>query len=488
MGILNNIKTKTAAFAALAVLSAVSLASAQSPCVTFESPLAGSVFSAPSCTVSLKITCDNVAKIDLRARYLPENSDSAVIVSLGTLTRAPYKLIWNTYNLPNQLFTGIGISAEALIGNSEIQTARQEGIFLTHNKIERKSIPTPYALNAKKTVADDGQSAQKFDIKDGQKSGYGAVVWNEAGLVVNVKVNDKNFYSNQPGRNIAEAGMEILIDPARKRTPYPNDATLFYVVPLSGNPYKIDYRADVANGTFKLTPQSAKVDYPHSVGLSEFKGYDMQFTIPKAAFGKSIPDTLGCNIVLRILDTAGQLQKISLNGGNIYEMYSPVSWSEYYMLKKPLHMYASLQWAVFFGTGFLLALIAYLIVAKARKPQLVSKFERSEEEKHSFERINGIIEQGLVRKDFNADIVAQQCGIDPVELNILIKRNTGFTFATYLQYCRTEVAKERLRSSRSNEKSIAELCGFSNALEMEKCFVKFNHITPYKFRTQQQVA
>jgi len=486
MGFLNNIKTKTAASAAVAVFAAASLANAQSPCVAFESPLAGSVFSTPACTVSLKVTCDKVTKIDLQARYMPENRDSAVIVSLGTITRAPYKLIWNTHNLPNQLFTGIGILAEALIGNNEIQTARQEGIFLTHNPVNRKKIPVPYALNAHKTT--DEQVTQKFDIKDGQKSAQGAIVWNENGLVVSVKVNDNSFYSNQPGRNLADAGFEILIDPARKRAPHPADGTLFYVVPLSGSPYRIDYRADIADGTFKLAPQSVKTDYPYSVGLSEFKGYDVQFTVPKAAFGKSFPDTLGCNIVLRMLDTAGQVQKISLNGSNIYEMYSPISWSEYYRLQKPWHMYASLQWGVFFLSGFVLALIIYLIVAKARKPQILSNFERSEEEKRAFDQINGIIEQGLVRKDLDADIVAQKCGMEPQALNTLIKRNTGFTFANYLQYCRTEVAKERLRSSRTNEKTIADLCGFSNALEMEKSFVKFHHITPYKFRTQQQVA
>jgi AraC-like DNA-binding protein len=471
--------------AALALSAAFWHAGAQPSCVAFESPLAGSVFSAPSCTVSLKITCDNVTKIDLQARYFPESGDSAVIVPLGTITRPPYKLIWNTYNLPNQLFTGAGILAEALIGNTEVQIARQEGIFLTHNPIKRKSIPVPYAVNVQKGGA---PVAQAFDLKDGQKSGYAVIVWNESGLVISVRVNDNSFYSNQPGRNIADAGLEILLDPARRRSPHPGEGTLFYVVPLSGSPYRIDYSADIEDGAFKLVPQSARINYPHNVALREFKGYDVQFTIPKTAFGKSIPDTLGCNIVLRTLDAEGQVQKFSLNGGNRHEMYSPVTWSEYCRLPKPLHMYASLQWTVFFLAGFLLALAAYMIITKMRKPQLLSNFERSEEEKRAFARVSSIMEQNLVKKNLDIDVIAQKCEMDSQALNTLIKRNTGFTFVNYLQYCRTEVAKERLRSSRSNEKSIADLCGFTNALEMEKCFVKFHHITPYKFRTQQQVA
>ena len=482
MGILKKITIKTTA---LALLAAAGLANAQAPCIAFESPLAGSVFSAPSCTVSLKITCDNVNKIDLQARYFPEHSDSAVIVSLGTITRPPYKLIWNTYNLPNQLFTGIGILAEAVVGNTEIQAVRQEGIFLTHNPIKRRSIPVPYAVNVQKA---SGAALQAFDIKDGQKSGSAAIVWNENGLVISVKVNDNSFYSNQPGRNIADAGLEILLDPMRKKSPHPADGTLFYLVPLSGSPYRIDYRADINDGAFKLVPQSARINYPHSVGLREFKGYDIQFTIPKTAFGKSIPDTLDCNLVLRVLDTSGMVQKISLDGGNIHEMYSPIRWSEYYRLPKPLHMQATLQWAIFFLAGFLMALAVYLILSKMRKPQLLSNFERSEEEKRTFARVSSIMEQDLVKKNLTIDVTAQKCEMEPQALNTLIKRNTGFTFANYLQYCRTEVAKERLRSSRSNEKTIADLCGFSSALEMEKCFVKFHHVTPYKFRTQQQVA
>jgi len=56
----------------------------------------------------------------------------------------------------------------------------------------------------------------------------------------------------------------------------------------------------------------------------------MQFTIPKTAFGKAIPDTIACNIVLRVPDSAGKLQKISLVGGSIYEIYSPFCWPDYY--------------------------------------------------------------------------------------------------------------------------------------------------------------
>jgi AraC-like DNA-binding protein len=462
-------------------------AAAQPNCIMFEAPLAGSIYSTPSCTVSLKVECAGVTRVDLQAQYRPEGSDSTVIVTLGTLSRPPYKLIWNTANLPNQLFTGIGILAEATISGAPSQIARQEGIFLTHNKPERKIIPIPYMPNAQN--AGKEAAAQKFNISDPQKSAVASVVWNEKELTFHVNVKDPSFYSTQPGRNMADAGLEILIDPARKKAPHPADGTMFFVIPLSGAPYSIDYRAEIADGAFKLVPNSARVNYPHNVGISEFRGYNIRFSIPREAFGRTFPDTIGCNIVLRLLDDNGQVKKIALSGGsNMFEMYSPFIWHDYYRLPKPLLMNTALQWFIFSAVGFLLALAVYALISRMRKPQLLSNFERSEEEKRSFERVNTVIEQELVKKDLKADTVANKCGMDVQALSNLIKRNTGFSFINYLQFCRTEVAKERLRSSRSSEKSIADLCGFASAMEMEKCFLRFHHTTPYKFRTQQQVA
>jgi AraC-like DNA-binding protein len=476
------------AVAVFVVGGAVVAVNAQSNCITFESPLAGSVIPEVSCTISLNVECRNVLKVDLQARYTPEHSDSQMIASLGTISRPPYKLIWNTSNLQNQLFTGIGILAEAAISGGAPQVARQEGIFLTHRPIDRKKIQVPYSPSAAQGAVADAYAQVFKGISDPRKSAWGAVTWNEKELSFNVSVKDPSFYSNQPGKNIAAAGLEIMIDPIRKRAPYPTEHTLVFVVPLSGAPYSVRYRTEIADGAFKPVPQSSRIDYPHSVGISEFKGYNIRLSVPKEAFGRAMPDTLSCNMALRILDADGKVQKVSLTGDNIYEMYSPFAWNDYYRLQKPLFMNSALQWGIFSAIGFLIALAIYAVVSKLRKPQLISNFERSEEAKAIFERVNAVIEQELIKKDLKIDYVANKCGMDQQALNALIKRNTGFNFMNYLQYCRSEVAKERLRSSRSSETSIADLCGFDSAIEMEKCFSKFYHTTPYKFRTQQQVA
>jgi AraC-like DNA-binding protein len=411
-------------------------------------------------------------------------------------------------NLPNQLTyspsgnqliagTGISIRAEAAITGSTPQVARQEGIFFTHKPVDRKFIAVPYApasmpVSAIKAGGDDSHTTkwQRFNIKNPQITASSFVTWNEKELIFNVSVQDPGFYISHPGRDFAEAGLEILIDPARKRAPHPGDSILFFVVPLKGTPYRTDFTAEVVDGVFRLGAKPARIDYTYNVRIDQFKGYDIKFSVPREAFGRSIPDTVGCNLVLRMFDDAGQIQKIALDSAqnNKNEFYSPFVWWDYCREPKPFHMNAALQLIVFPALGFFLALLAYAVIIKMRKPQLLSNFERSEEEKNAFEQVNAVVEQDLVKKDLTIDQVAQRCKMDPKALNSLVKRNTGFSFANYLQFCRTEVAKERLRSSRSSEKSIADLCGFSSAMEMEKCFSKFHHITPYKFRSQQQVA
>ncbi|MCL2182897.1 MAG: helix-turn-helix domain-containing protein [Chitinispirillia bacterium] len=472
---------------AFVLLLAPAGAVAQPNCISFESPLAGSVHSAPRCTVSLNVECVGVTQVDLYVRVFVGGSDSAVIRPMNvSFSRPPYKVLWTTNDLPNQLFTGAAIMAEATISGAPAQIARQEGIFLTHNKPARKFISIPYMPASANNI--DGEHSQKFNLGDPQKSAVASIVWSEKDLTFNVTVKDPSIQQNQAGRNMAEAGLEILIDPSRNKSPHPADSVLFFVVPLSGTPYSIDYHAEIADGAFKLIPNSARANYPHSVGISNFKGYSVRFSVPRETFGKVFPDTIGVNMVLRTFGDHGQIHKISLSGNNIYEMYSPFIWNDYHRLPKPFFMNIALQWVIFSVAGFLLAMLAYAIIARMRKPQLLSNFERSEEEKQAFERVNAVIEQQLVKKDLTAEAVAGACGMDALTLTGVIKRNTGFTFINYLQFCRTEVAKERLRSSRSSEKSIADLCGFANAMEMEKCFQKFHHTTPYKFRTQQQVS
>ncbi|MFP4013841.1 MAG: helix-turn-helix domain-containing protein [Chitinispirillaceae bacterium] len=461
-------------------------ARAQEECISFASPLSGSVISTPSCTISLRTECDDIEQVEFKARYIPEGSDNKSVASLRTISRPPYKLIWNTSNLPNQLFTGIDLLAEATMGDGEIQLATQEGIFLNHNPVPQRQKPVHYTNRLNDPFV--AENAIHFPFNDSQKQGYANLFWNEKELIVQLRLEDSTFYSNQPGKILYEEGMELLIDPNRSKSPYPSDSTLFLVVPLEGVPYRINYKTEFSpNGQFKLSPVSTRIDYDFSVDLREFKGFSVNLAIPKEAFGGSIPDTLGCNIILRTFNPNGPVNKYSLAGGNRHEMYSPVFWPDYHKVKKPILMNKAVQWGIFYLAGLIIVLICYVVFLN-----LISSKHKStqytDEEKGLFDRVKSIIEQELIKKDLDGTYIAKRAGLTPQKLSLLIKKHSGISFANYLMYCRAEVAKERLRSSRSSESSIADLCGFSSAAEMEKYFLKFYHTTPYKFRMEQQVA
>jgi transcriptional regulator GlxA family with amidase domain len=129
-----------------------------------------------------------------------------------------------------------------------------------------------------------------------------------------------------------------------------------------------------------------------------------------------------------------------------------------------------------------------ITLIRHRQPQQLSKFERSEVEQQQFDKIKEIIEAKVTYNKVDIEKVASELRIPAKKLNTLVRKYTGFTFNNYLMFCRTEIAKERLRSSHCSEASIAETCGFSSVNELEKYFLRFHHTTPYKFRTEQQVA
>jgi AraC-like DNA-binding protein len=476
-----------AVVAFLAVLTVPGAASAEpAGCLTFESPAAGTLFTSPTCTLAIDVKCANVVRVDLQASYVLADGDSATTTHLVSLSRPPYKYLWNISQLPNQLFTGISVTATATIsGGNESHSTTQRGIFFAHNPIERRKISVPFALSGAKLNHDDA-SARAFDMHDPQVSARSLIVWNDGELIIDVNVRDPRFYSNRSGGDMAEIGLEALIDPERGKSPYPDSGVLHFVVPLSGTPYRIVYRAETDSEGWKLVQQTMPVDYAHNVGMGVFRGYSVRFAIPREAFGRAIPDTVSANLALRIFGDDNQIRKIPLHGGSDSELYSPLTWPYYYRLPKPLLMNAALQWTLFPILGFLTVLLAYIAILRLRVgTQFLSNFERSEEEERKFNQISAALGNELVKRGLKIDDIANRNGLTPQALNNLIKRCTGFSFVNYLQFCRTETAKRLLRSSRHSEKSIADQCGFANAIEMEQCFLKFHRMTPYKYRLKQ---
>jgi YesN/AraC family two-component response regulator len=172
----------------------------------------------------------------------------------------------------------------------------------------------------------------------------------------------------------------------------------------------------------------------------------------------------------------------------VYETYSPYIWGTMELEPKPIQKKGWAQWVFFFFVGFGATFAGYFGHRFVRNYQLKLLKAKSEEERYEFETLKLAIEKKVILKDFNLEEAAHDTHITSVRINNILKRYAGMPFHDYLMFCRIEIAKERLRSSHLGEDVIAETTGFANKAEMEKFFLKFHHITPYKFRVEQQVA
>ncbi|MDO5576267.1 MAG: helix-turn-helix transcriptional regulator, partial [Fibrobacter sp.] len=208
----------------------------------------------------------------------------------------------------------------------------------------------------------------------------------------------------------------------------------------------------------------------------------------KEVLSDRIPEEIAFNIIFKIQNDKNDIIKVPWIKGSLYETYSPFLWGTLRFLPKPFIKNKILLGGVFFIFGLLITLLVYKIILYARKPREMNNFEKSEAEQQAFDRIKETVERQVINKDFTIEMAAKELKINPANINKVIKKVTSMSFQTYLMYTRIEVAKERLRSSHCSEASIAETCGFRDATEFEKYFIKFNKVSPYKYRNEHQVA
>ncbi|MDG5814541.1 helix-turn-helix domain-containing protein [Chitinispirillales bacterium ANBcel5] len=443
------------------------------------------VLKEPACTIAVEVLCEEIKHVEFSASYFPYGSEEAQTTSLGLIDRPPFKMIWNTQNIPNQYFVGATLFAEGTTEDGDVEVVSFEGVFPFHNRFDYDFNLIPFAYTGSSRGP---ENALPFEMPISM-SASAWFHWNEKELVVSVEVRDPAFYSNSSKNFRHNNGVEIMFDVGNRKLPYPDHNTLFYFVPIDGSPYKVNYQPQYSqDGEFRITTHTESIDYSYKLKKREFNGYTVMLSIPAEAFGDEIPDTLGANVVLKITGEDGDQQNISLVPGSAYQIYSPAFWDRLYIQPKPLLMNRFVLWAIYFLIGLLLTFLGYAVHYLLRKPQMVKKFERSEEELEQFETLRSVISDELTNKTLSIEYVSKLVGVSVSKINAIIKTHTGHTFSSYLMQCRVEIARERLRSSRSSEASIAEQCGFKDVNEMEKYFVKFYHTTPYKFRSEQQVA
>jgi methylphosphotriester-DNA--protein-cysteine methyltransferase len=144
---------------------------------------------------------------------------------------------------------------------------------------------------------------------------------------------------------------------------------------------------------------------------------------------------------------------------------------------------------VSFSAGFLIfAGIATLVRGGKRIRKNIKDPEQNKTEKDLVATIINAIDLEITNKELTRESISGQTGVPAKTVNSLLKQHFNMTFENYLLNARTEIAKERIRSSRASEKDIAQLCGFCDVQELVRGFKKFSHMTPKKFREAYQVT
>jgi AraC-like DNA-binding protein len=453
-------------------------------CLTLELPEQGAVITAPACTLSVR-ACGQVLSVHFRAQYALADRPADTTVFIGDVNNPPFKLVWNTENVPNVVYAGITILAEAWLKNGTRQTVSRQGIFIVNKSVNRPVSLIPFAKNGGMPLFSQSLSARKFPA-----TVHASACWSSDALNFTIRVLTPIVFSSLTRTLQTETGIDLCLDPGLMRRPYPSDSTIVLTIPLEGLPFMTMYRAVWGrDGSFSIVTSKAPAPCIYDIRKEDTKGFAVSLSVSKEFLAGFIPDSFGCNIIVKIPGDNNLPARLSWNNASGVNAYSPVLWGVIRLMPRPFFQNRIVQFLMAFVAGLLLALGAgsvYFLLQK--KSTTFEKFEQSEDEKKLSDKVYLFVEENITKKDISLHWVAQKLDLQAHSIERLIKKYKGKSFRNYIMFLRIEIAKERLRSSHASEKSIAESCGFRNVSEMEKYFSRFNRISPYKFRKENQVA
>lgn len=458
-------------------------------CVRFKAPDQKSIIITPVCTLGVDSSCKDIEKVEIRARYCPFGSDTLIERGIGTISTPPFVKVWDLSGIPNQLTMGVGVLIIVNFADGDAFGLHREGIFLAHQSVNYPPIQkVSYEYAGVKEFQAD---TIRINLSKAGVTAFARIYWNEKGITFTVNIRDTLFDSSASQKNPEQACIEILVDPSKKRMPYPTEDIMRFVVPLAGTPYRITYQPIFNNEiTYQLKLATVRGSFDYSVRTKNHEGFSAVFSIPRYLFGKSLPqEEIGYNIVVKTLhDNTSSL----VNARNGYNHYSPLLWPSLMLLPKPLIKARWLILLVSFFAGILIPLLSYVFFsALAKKKPRVILIRGRETEKRSFENVKEVLDRYVLKKGISSAEIApelKELNLSPRQIESIVKKVTSLSFKNYVMYLRTEIVCERLRSSFSNEVSIAESCGFSNVKELERYFKRFHHMTPQNFRKMQQIT
>jgi len=459
----------------------------RSSCVEFVAPRTGTVVTAPSCTISVA-ACPVVARVSFVATYYREDGQTRDSVQLGSIDRPPYKRVWNLEGIPNQFLNGVTITAVSEFLNGERTTVRREGVFLAHRPVQRPEFDVSRLSGL---GLEDSRGGIVLKGVDSTRSATVRAYWDKQNLVFAVTVKDPRYSAAMPEPALRATTCEILIDPTPgPGLPYPGDSLLAMQIPLLGEVQRRRYVAvSTPDGGFSVGARLEAYNQHYSVKTADGKGWKVICVVPPSLLGSPVPQSVRCNVVVRIPDNANAVSMLSWTGGSIGDMYAPMVWGVIRLKGKPISERPLPLFLIGLAAGFLSMLIAYPIYSRlAGKTGMILTFETPEGEQRVCDLIRSFIDGRIPDKSLSLETLSDEFAVEGHRVDKLLQKYTGKQFHAYLMGLRVEIAKERLRSTNASESSIAEQCGFRSTEEMKRMFLKLGGTTPYKFRLEQQVT
>jgi AraC-like DNA-binding protein len=475
-----------------AIRAADSTKSSPAPtsCIRIVSPRQGAIITAPMCTLEVESDCARGVSIALRAQYSPADKKSIEIMPLGTISREPYKVLWDLSNVPNQFFAGVTFYAEAKTsGDSVAALVELQGVFLAHRPLQIPSQRMWY-YGAPTIGERPLREYIRFQSSDSLVSARVLPLYDSKGLRFQIKVESPLFTTSLPQDKLTSLGVAVLIDCKNTHRPYPTTDECIVVVPLSGEAFRLVHEpVSTPSGSFEVRRTPQPYTPPVTIKSTDFRGYTVEIQVPNNELpAGGLADSIAFNAIVKYVDRTGKSCELAWGSGVGTDLYSPITWGTLQLDSSArMARWALLFFGSFGGTLALTFLVGF-VIPTMRKRTPVVKFEESEEAKTDFIDIAERIQNSITKKDLSVEMISSDIKLETRAVGRLVKKFAGESFTDYLMRSRVELAKERLRSSHTSEAFVADSSGFKSVAEMEKYFVKFAHTSPYKFRQEFHVS
>lgn len=456
-------------------------------CLRLASPRPGSTLTTSVCTLKVE-ACAPLIWVRYSARYMDLHGLPVVAIINQTNT-PPFSVIWNMDSVPNQLLEGATISCDAGFAKKTYGNQFLGTLFLAHHKIAIPDIELPFALDifpkSKKPLITMTADSSLTNV-----SVY--ATWNKSGISIKAIVDDPLFNPATDKAQLANMGIELLLDTSANHSVIPGSSVFDLIFPLSG-PAMFQKFRPVFDSTGKFHLDKTTITWPESFncGPAKPQGFFVECIIPVSLFGNSLPHIFTANIVAQTLDERSNLVRISWAQKNGQNIYSPFTWGTIRL--EPVPGYLQNRWLIgsctFLAGLFAALLLGFIVIFVRRKwikPQ--PNKQPSEADLQSLNLIQQTIEDCVTDKNFSIESLSLNAGLSAQQINRLFKKYMRRTFLSHLALSRIEIAKERLRSSRSSEAFIAASSGFDTVKQMQKLFWKYFKISPANFRKVNQIS